>query len=164
VVLAGGSWSKDTPEVKALAAAARRHQKEVGLALGLTVKAKDSDTALVGALLQHFGITTALVKKTATSRYYGAERGQLALVKITADRLQQKGSGLVAPGAVEVNQTARGATTSAAALEPAQPSLPLDSPDIAPVTDCFQATPHDFVTTWPGPQQQPHLTAGQGSP
>ena len=113
-VFAGKTWSNATPEVKALAAAARHHHQQLEQVLGIKARKNDSDSAVVAGLLRHFGITTALVRKTATTREYGADAEQLELIKNTADRLRHKEADAVAPSAAGVNQTTSGATKSSA--------------------------------------------------
>lgn len=83
-------WDQTTPEVVELAKQARHYQVDLQKALGLTIKANDTDTALVGALLAGFGITTSAKRAGSTSRIYGADGDQLALIRSTAERLRRK--------------------------------------------------------------------------
>jgi hypothetical protein len=92
-------WDRNTPEVLELAQRARDHRQQVELALGVRIKARDTDTALVGALLLSFGITTSSKRTGSTCRMYGAEADQLSLVRACADRLRRKGSGQAPPSA-----------------------------------------------------------------
>jgi hypothetical protein len=104
-------WDKTTPEVVKLAKLARDNRQQLELALGLKVRANDTDTALVGALLTSFGITTEAKRTGSTSRMYGADSQQLGLVRAAADRLRRKHSGQAPPSAGEgrfANKTACG--------------------------------------------------------
>lgn len=104
-------WDKTTPEVVELARVARDNRQQLELALGLKIKANDTDTALVGALLASFGITTEAKRTGSTSRNYGADADQLRLVQAAADRLRRKHSGQAPPSAEKgaaLNKTARG--------------------------------------------------------
>ena len=104
-------WDKNTPEVQKLAEKARERRLLVGRNLGLTIKAKDTDTALVGTLLRSYGITTTTTRRGSEARMYGADREQLQQLKATADRLRQKLSGQAPPRAekgASLNKTARG--------------------------------------------------------
>jgi hypothetical protein len=90
-------WDRNTPEVVELAKRARDHRQQVELALGLRIKANDTDTALVGALLQSFGITTTAKRTGSGPRMYGADADQLSLVRACANRLRQKGCAQAPP-------------------------------------------------------------------
>jgi len=106
---------------------ARQHRQQLELALGLKVRANDTDTALVGALLASFGITTESKRKGSTTRMYGADSQQLSLVRAAANRLQRKALGQAPPSAGEgasLNKTARGgAPPTAGRGAPHQQSL-----------------------------------------
>jgi hypothetical protein len=104
-------WDRDTPQVVELAKLARENRQQLELALGLKIKANDTDTALVGALLTSFGITTTASRSGSTCRSYGADSQQLSLVRAAADRLRCKHSDLAPPSAGEgrfANKTACG--------------------------------------------------------
>lgn len=109
--LAGNGWNNNTPEVVGLAAKARRYAKAIEQGLGLRIRANDTDTALVGALLLSYGITTTSQRSGSSARNYGADVDQLKLLRETAERLQRKALGLAPPSAVLksfANKTARG--------------------------------------------------------
>lgn len=91
-------WDASTPEVEKLAAMARQHRREVEQA-GLTVRANDSDVALVNSLLLSFGITATSKRRGSTSRIYAADPAQLEAVVAAANRLRQKASGQAPPTA-----------------------------------------------------------------
>jgi len=104
-------WDKNTPEVVELAQRARDNRQQVELALGLKIRANDTDTALVGALLLSFGITTSSKRTGSTCRMYGADADQLSLVRACANRLRQKGCAQAPPSAeksASLNKTTRG--------------------------------------------------------
>jgi hypothetical protein len=120
-------WDRDTPQVVELAKLARDNRQQLELALGLKIKANDTDTALVGALLASFGITTTASRSGSTCRSYGADSQQLSLVRAAADRLRCKHSDLAPPSAGEerfANKTAcGGAPPTAASGAPQQDPL-----------------------------------------
>jgi hypothetical protein len=104
-------WDKTTPEVVELARLARLNRQQLEQALGLKIKANDTDMGLVGALLRSFGITTTEKRRGSTSRMYGADADQLSLLRAAADRLQRKGLGQAPPSAgkgAALNKTACG--------------------------------------------------------
>jgi hypothetical protein len=95
--LAHRSWSDDTPEVKELAKLARKHRLALQQGLGLSVRANDSDVALVNSLLLSFGITATSKRRGSTARVYAADPAQLEAVVAAANRLRQKASGQAPP-------------------------------------------------------------------
>ena len=99
--LAQRSWDATTPELVKLAAMARQHRNEVGQALGITVRANDSDVALVNSLLLSFGISSTSKRRGSSARIYAADAAQLEEVVAAANRLRHKGSGQAPPSAVE---------------------------------------------------------------
>jgi len=104
-------WDKTTPEVVELARVARDNRQQIELALGLKLRANDTATALVGALLGSFGITTEAKRTGSTSRMYGADQQQLSLLRAAANRLQRRGSAQAPPSAekgASLNKTACG--------------------------------------------------------
>lgn len=120
-------WDKTTPEVVGLAQRARDNRQQLELALGVRIKANDTDTALVGALLASFGITTEAKRTGSASRTYGAEAEQLRLVQAAANRLQRKHSGQAPPGAE------KGALPIKTTCGGAPPSMPLGAPNQQPL-------------------------------
>ncbi len=101
VVMTGGCWNSATPEVVKLAEAARQCRQSLELAMGLKVRAeekKESNASLVGRLLRHFGITTAIAKTVKGERFYGAKADQLQMIKDCSKRLQQQASAGVQRG------------------------------------------------------------------
>lgn len=98
--LQGNSWSSATPELIELAAKARRYAKAIEQGLGIRIRANDTDTALVGALLLSYGITTTSRRTGSSARNYGADADQLKLLREAADRLRCKGLGQAPPSAV----------------------------------------------------------------
>jgi len=98
--MGGNSWSSTTPELVELAAKARRYAKAIEQGLGLRIRANDTDTALVGALLLSYGITTTSRRTGSSARNYGADADQLKLLREAAERLQRKGLGQAPPSAV----------------------------------------------------------------
>jgi hypothetical protein len=98
--LASNRWSSATPELVALAAKARRFAKAIEQGLGIRIKANDTDTALVGALLLSYGIITTSRRARSSARSYGADADQLKLLREAAERLQRKGLGQAPPSAV----------------------------------------------------------------
>ena len=64
-----------------LAKKARDYRLIVGRGLGLTIKAGDTDTALVGALLRSYGITTTPSRRGSGARMYGADNKQLDILR-----------------------------------------------------------------------------------
>jgi hypothetical protein len=128
-------WDKNTAEVVELAKVARDNRQQVELALGVKVRANDSDTALVGALLRSFGITTTPQRTGSTCRMYGADSQQLSLVRAAADRLRRKGSGLAPPSAgkgAALNNPACGGAPSAAPCGAPPPSSLWSPPAAGP--------------------------------
>ncbi len=122
--LGGNSWSSATPELVELAAKARRFAKAIEQGLGIRIRANDTDTALVGALLLSYGITTASRRSGSSARNYGADADQLKLLREAAERLQRKGLGQAPPSAVLdgfANNTACGGAPPSAS--PGQPQL-----------------------------------------
>jgi hypothetical protein len=118
-----------------LAKVARDNRQQVELALGVKVRANDSDTALVGALLRSFGITTTPQRTGSTCRMYGADSQQLSLVRAAADRLRRKGSGLAPPSAgkgAALNNPACGGAPSAAPCGAPPPSSLWSPPAAGP--------------------------------
>lgn len=113
--LGGESWDKNTAEVVELAKLARDNRQQVEQVLGLKIRSNDTDTALVGALLLHFGITTTSKRIRADApRKYGADRQQLQELEACSNRLRQKGSDLVPPSAEKgaaLNKTTCGGTS-----------------------------------------------------
>jgi hypothetical protein len=98
--LEGNSWNNTTPELVALAAKARHFAKAIAQGLAIRVRANDTDTALVGALLLSYGITTTASRTRSSARDYGADADQLKLLREAAERLQRKGLGQAPPSAV----------------------------------------------------------------
>jgi hypothetical protein len=98
--LEGNNWSNTTPELVELAAKARRYAKAIEQGLAIRIRANDTDTALVGALLLSYGITTTSRRTGSSARNYGADADQLKLLREAAGRLQRKGLGLAPPNAV----------------------------------------------------------------
>lgn len=113
--LGGESWDKNTAELQELARQTRNNRQQVEQVLGLKIRANDTDTALVGALLLHFGITTTSKRIRADApRKYGADREQLQELQACSNRLRQKGSDLVPPSAIKgasLNKTTCGGTS-----------------------------------------------------
>jgi hypothetical protein len=66
--LEDNSWSSATPELVELAAKARRFAKAIEQGLGIRIRANDTDTALVNALLLSNGITTASRRSGSSAR------------------------------------------------------------------------------------------------
>ena len=132
-------WDRTTPEVVELAKLARDNRQQVELALGLKIRSNDTDTALVGALLAHFGITTTSRRSGSTSRMYGADSEQLSLVRAAANRLQRRGSAQAPPSAekgASLNKTACGGAPPAAALaSPHQQAASCEQIPLALATD-----------------------------
>ena len=119
--LGGNSWSSATPELVELAAKARRYAKAIEQGLTIRIRANDTDTALVGALLLTYGITTTSQRSGSTARKYGADAEQLKLLREAAERLQRKGLGLAPPSAVLegfANKTACGGAPPAELANP----------------------------------------------
>ena len=98
--LGGKSWSGATPELVELAAKARRYAKAIEQGLGIRIRANDTDTALVNALLLSYGITTTSQRSGSSSRNYRADAEQLQLLREAAERLRCKGLGHAPPTAV----------------------------------------------------------------
>ena len=98
--LGSNSWSSATPELVELAAKARHYAKAIEQGLAIRIRANDTDTALVGALLLSYGITTTSQRSGSSARNYGADADQLKLLREAAGRLQRKGLGLAPPSAV----------------------------------------------------------------
>jgi hypothetical protein len=98
--LEGNSWNNTTPELVALAAKARHFAKAIEQGLAIRIRANDSDTALVGALLLSYGITTTASRTRSSARNYGADADQLKLLREAAERLRCKGLGQAPPSAV----------------------------------------------------------------
>jgi hypothetical protein len=98
--LGGKSWNSATPELVELAAKARRYAKAIEQGLAIRIRANDTDTALVGALLLSYGITTTASRTRSSARDYGADADQLKLLREAAERLQRKGLGQAPPSAV----------------------------------------------------------------
>ena len=107
----GRSWSSTTPEVVELAQKCRQFAKAIEQGLGLRVRSKDKDAALVNSLLISYGITATAKRRDNDARIYGADWQQLQQLLATADRLRQKQSGQTPPSAEKgaaLNKTARG--------------------------------------------------------
>lgn len=150
-------WDKNTPEVQKLAEKARKQRLQVGRNLGLTIKAKDTDTALVGALLRSYGITTTATRRGSEARMYGADREQLQQLKATAERLRCKLSGQAPPRAekgASLNKTARGGASQQHLPKPA----PLEQLAIAINGNSPVQLPHR-----PGASKPPEAS-GQAAP
>jgi hypothetical protein len=119
--LGGNSWSNTTPDLVELAAKARRYAKAIEQGLAIRIRANDTDTALVGALLLTYGITTTSQRSGSNARNYGADAEQLQLLREAAERLQRKGLGLAPPSAVLegfANKTACGGAPPAELASP----------------------------------------------
>lgn len=119
--LGGNSWSSATPELVELAAKARRYAKAIEQGLAIRIRANDTDTALVGALMLSYGITTTSQRSGSSARNYGADADQLKLLREAAGRLQRKGLGLAPPSAVLegfANKTACGGAPPAELASP----------------------------------------------
>lgn len=119
--LKGKSWSNNTPELMELAAKARRYAKAIEQVLAIRIRANDTDTALVGALLLSYGITTTSQRSGSSARNYRADADQLKLLREAAERLQRKGLGLAPPSAVLesfANKTACGGAPPAELASP----------------------------------------------
>lgn len=115
-------WDKNTPEVQELARRARQCRLQVQRNLGLTIKANDTDTALVGALLRSYGITTTPSRRGSGARMYGGDSQQLSILRAAADRLRRKLSGQAPPSAD------KGASLNKTACGGAPPAEPLPAP------------------------------------
>jgi len=97
VVLTGKEWGSDDPSICELAGKARQHAHQLEMVLGLKVRINDSNTALVAALLRHYGITTTRSRKVRGRRSYTAEPGQLGKLTECSERLRCRASGEGAP-------------------------------------------------------------------
>lgn len=146
-VLGLKSWDGDTPAVVALANKARHYATLLRNVMGLTIsplpyvaKRKgqagqgESNAAIVGKLLKHYGFTTISRRTGATAqRSYSADAHQAGLVMGTAQRLQRKASrGATSPGLVN--------TTSPCGTE-LQHAL-----DVPPEPDRFASAWHQSFT------------------
>ncbi|MCP9905543.1 DUF3854 domain-containing protein [Cyanobium sp. BA5m-21] len=165
--LGGNSWSGATPELIELAAKARRYAKAIEQGLAIRIRANDTDTALVGALLLSYGITTTSQRSGSNARNYGADAEQLQLLREAAERLQRKGLGLAPPSAVLegfANKTACGGAPPAELANPwraaaAGGSIGLD----AQLDDAPQPTSHQLPLAIAGAPAHHSQTAGDNS-
>ncbi|NJL99874.1 MAG: hypothetical protein HC924_14235, partial [Synechococcaceae cyanobacterium SM2_3_2] len=64
--LAGGEWTKESPEVKAVADKVRANAEAVRQALRFSVSSKSTDTQLIGEIITRLGLKTTSTQKRVT--------------------------------------------------------------------------------------------------
>ena len=77
-------WTKETPEITTFVERCLAHTREVKLCLNLTVNQKMEPTAIVGMVLQHFGLSTEMRREThnqVRSRHYRLALSSLQQLK-----------------------------------------------------------------------------------